>query len=71
MGVCVGSPEFCVGSVKVFRYQHVCIGNVKSSRWGCFPTPDSNAKGLALQWNIGFKEHQHAWNSQVINLNEL
>ena len=39
----------------VFRYQHVGIGNAKSSRWGSNPKPGPNASGFASQWNIGFR----------------
>ena len=61
LGFCVGGNAnymFRVGgnaNFSVFRYQHVGIGNAKSSRRGCYPTPDPNANGLALQWNIGFR----------------
>ena len=40
LGVALGVREFalgvwvCVGSTRVFRYQHVVIGNAKPSRWG-------------------------------------
>ena len=47
---------FGVGCFRVSRYQHVGIPNAKFSHWGCYPTPDPNAKGLASQWNIGLKE---------------
>ena len=46
---------WCNASFSVFRYQHVGILSTKSSRWGFNPTPDPNASGFALQWNIGFK----------------
>ena len=43
-----------VGSVRVFGYKHVGIGNSKVSRWGYSPIRSPNASGFALQWNIGF-----------------
>ena len=43
-----------VGSARIFRYQHVGIGNTTCSRWGQNPTQSPNASGFALQWNIGF-----------------
>ena len=45
--------RFGVGCFHVSRYQHVGIPNAKFSHWGCYPTPDPNAKGFASQWNIG------------------
>ena len=42
-----------MGSARVFRYQHVCIGNTKSLRGGSKPTRSPKATGFALQWNIG------------------
>ena len=33
-----------VGSEKVFRYQHVGIGNLKSARWGSKPTRDPQSE---------------------------
>ena len=40
---------------RVFRYQHVGIGNAKLWRWGSKPMPGPNANGFASQWNIGYK----------------
>ena len=40
-----------VGSVGLFRYQHVGIGNY--SHWGHTQRKSPNASGFALQWNIG------------------
>ena len=51
----IGSAGVGVGSARVFRYQHVGIGNVKSLRLGSRPTRDHNASCFALQWNIGFR----------------
>ena len=39
---------------RVFRYQHVGIGNAKLWRWGSKPMPVPNSNGFASQWNIGF-----------------
>ena len=55
-GVGVGSAGVGVGSARLFRYQHVGIPNAKRSRWGSGLTRGPNAKGFALQWNIGFKK---------------
>ena len=44
-----------VGSARLFRYQHVGIGNVKLSRWGSKPMRCPNASGFGVQWNIGFR----------------
>ena len=54
--LCVGSAGVCVGSERVFRYQHVGIGNAKLLRSRFRPTQDPNAKGFALRWNIGLRE---------------
>ena len=43
----------CIGSARLFRYQHVGIPNAKSSRWGSKPTRGPNTSGFVLQWNIG------------------
>ena len=37
----------------IFRYQTVGIPNAKFLRWGYCPTRTPNARGFALQWNIG------------------
>ena len=37
VGGCVGSGGLRIGSAREFRYQHVGIGNAKSSRWGSSP----------------------------------
>ena len=50
----VGWIEGRVGSARFYLDQHVGNGNTKSSHWGYRPTRDPNAKGFALQWNIGF-----------------
>ena len=50
----VGLIDIPIGYVRLFRYQHVGIGNVKSLRWGSKPTRGTNASGFALQWNISF-----------------
>ena len=50
----VGSARFHVGSARVFRHQHVGIGNANHSRWGPYPMGRPNVNGFALQWNIGF-----------------
>ena len=55
---------FLVGgnaSFSVFRYQHVGISNTKFSRWGYYPTQTPNARGFALQWNIGFTQTMHSF----------
>ena len=49
--------KFTLGLTQIlafFRYQHVGIGNAKLWHWACKPMPVPNAKGFALQWNIGF-----------------
>ena len=51
----VGSAGVRVGSVRVFKYQHVGISNAKSSRWGFRPTRGANAMGFALRWNISLR----------------
>ena len=55
MGLCVRSVVFCVGSARLFRSQHVGIGNAKVLCWGDYPTQGPNARGFALRWNIGFR----------------
>ena len=42
-----------LGNAKI--YQHVGISNAKFWRRGHCPTPISNARYFASQWNIGFK----------------
>ena len=37
VGARVGSVVICVGSARLFRYQHVGIRNEKVSRWGDYP----------------------------------
>ena len=32
--LCVGYTRLCVGYARLFKYQHVGIGNAKSSHWG-------------------------------------
>ena len=60
LGFCIGGNAnimFCVGgdaNFSIFRYQHVGIPNTKVSRWGYYPKRTPNARGFALQWNIGF-----------------
>ena len=44
-----------VGYARLFRYQHVGIPNAISMRWGSKPKQGPNAKGFALQWNIGLR----------------
>ena len=44
-----------IGAARLFRYQHVGIGNANPSRRGPDPTPSPNVSGFALQWNIGYK----------------
>ena len=46
--------KICVTQCK--RYQHVGIGNAKSSHWGCNPTQNPNTSGFVSQWNIGLIE---------------
>ena len=55
LGYTLGNANFRfgVGCFRVFRYQHVGIGNAKSLRWGCNPTQGPNASAFASQWNIG------------------
>ena len=43
-----------VGSARLFKYQHVGIGNAKLLCLGSRPARDTNMSGFALQWNIGF-----------------
>ena len=38
-----------VGSEKVFRYQHVGIGNLKSARWGSEPTRDPQSEWFHVE----------------------
>ena len=60
-GFCVeGNANFRVGvggnaNFSIFRYQHVGIGNAKSSRWGTNPMQGPDASGSLPQWNIGLK----------------
>ena len=57
LGFCVGGNAnfmFRVGGNVNFRYQHVCIPNAKSRRWGSKPSPGPNVNAFALQWNIGY-----------------
>ena len=52
----VGSAMLCVGSARLFGYQHVGISSRQGSRamrWGSRPTRGPNGKGFALWWNIG------------------
>ena len=53
----LGSQGFHIGSVRVFGYQHVGIGNAKVSRLGYCPTRTPNTRGFTLQWNIGLILH--------------
>ena len=58
-----GNASFRVGvganaNFSIFRYQHVGIGNAKSSHWGSYPTLGPNANGFASLWNVGLK-HRH------------
>ena len=46
--------EVHVGSARLFRYQHVGIGNAKWLRWGPRPLGDPNANGFAFWCNISF-----------------
>ena len=39
---------------RVFRYQHVGIGNARLWRWVSKPTPGPHTNGFMSQWNIGF-----------------
>ena len=48
---CVASLGLHVWSARLFRYQHVGIGNAKVLR--DYPTRGPNTRGFALQWNIG------------------
>ena len=56
LGFALGDANFRfgVGCFRVFRYQHVGIGNAKSSRWGCNQTQGPDPSGLASQCDIGF-----------------
>ena len=51
----IGLIVTCVGSVRLFGYQHVGISNAQWSRWGSKPMRWPNASGFSLQWNIGFR----------------
>ena len=53
VGSRLGSMGLCIGSRKLFKYQHIGIGNAKLSRWGCRPIRDLSVSGFALQLNIG------------------
>ena len=55
LGVGVGGNA----NFRVFRYQHVGIGNAKLWRWGSKPTRGPNANGFALQWNTGYSLIYH------------
>ena len=57
MGARVGGV--CIGSVRVFGYQHVGIGNAKVSRWGYSPTQSPHASSFLLELNIGFSQPRH------------
>ena len=55
-----GNGNFRVGvggnaNFSVFKYQHVGLGNTKSSCWGSNLTQGPKASGFTLQWNIGLK----------------
>ena len=65
---CVWVSRWVTQCFCVFRYQHVGIGNAKSSRWGCNPTQGPNASGFASQWNIGFR---FARFTELLNREEL
>ena len=52
----VGSAMLCVGSARLFGYQHAGIGNAKYSRWGSSRMQAPNASRFALQWNIGLMQ---------------
>ena len=57
LGFTLGATNFtfgieCFGD---FRYQHVGIGNAKSSHRVCNPRQGPDASGFASQWNIGLK----------------
>ena len=53
IGSCVGLIGTRIGSSRVFRYQHVGIGNGKLLRGGAKPTLGSSGRAFASQWNIG------------------
>ena len=44
-----------LANFRVFRYQHVGIGNARLGRWVSRPMPGPNTNGFASQWNIGLK----------------
>ena len=56
-GLRVGSATIRVKSTRLFRYQHVGIGNVNRSHWGTqhiAPLWSPYVSGFSLQWNIGY-----------------
>ena len=53
VGARVGSLRLCVGSARLFGYQHVGISKAKWLRLGYTPTRRPNVTGFALQLNIG------------------
>ena len=57
--MCKGLHRVYKASCRVFRYQHVGIGNTKWWRWGYKPTRRPNTNGFALQWNIGLNCHAY------------
>ena len=61
LGFCVrGNKNFRFdvrgkANFRIFRYQHVGIGNARLWHWVSRPTAGPNANGFASQRNIGFK----------------
>ena len=57
-----GNTKFRFGvrgnsNFRVFRYQHVGVGNAKWLRRGLTQGPSTS--GFALQWNIGLNVYRH------------
>ena len=52
-GLRVWSVGVRVGSWRIFRYQHIDIGNANRSRWGPYPTQSPKVSVFALQLSIG------------------
>ena len=61
----------CVGSMRLFRYQHVGIGNANLSYWGPYPTRRPDTNGFTLQWNIGFSQIAKCADSTQLTLPEI